>query len=182
MPGINELMRRNQVFAQQTDPIDVSPMPKQGLFIVTCIDPRVEPSAIFGIGLGDALVLRNAGGRITDAAIADIALISYLGEIFSAVDGGPPLEVAIVHHTQCGTGFLADDGFRTSFAQRTGFDEPDLAAEAVVDPVATVKHDVHRLLTSPLATSAITVSGHVLELETAAVTTIVPATAPHSVV
>jgi carbonic anhydrase len=178
MPGIDELMRRNQLFAQQAGAIEISPMPAQGLFIVTCLDPRVEPSEILGVGLGDALVLRNAGGRITDAAIADIALISRLGETFGAE--GDPLEVAIVHHTQCGTGFLADAGFRTYFAQRTGFDEADLAAQAVIDPTATVRHDVQKLLTSPLATSAITVSGHVLELETGIVSTIVPATAPQS--
>jgi carbonic anhydrase len=176
---MNELLRRNGLFSQKVGAIEMSPMPRQGLFIVTCIDPRVEPYEIFGIELGDALVLRNAGGRITDAALADIALISYLGE---ALGGGVgPLEVAIVHHTQCGTGFLADDGFRTSFAERTGLNEADLAAQAVIDPVATVRADVEKLLASPLATSAITVSGHMLELETGSVSTVVPATAPHSV-
>jgi carbonic anhydrase len=168
-------MRRNGLFAQENGPIEMSPMPTHGLFIVTCIDPRVEPSEIFGLGLGDALVLRNPGGRITDETITDIALISFLGETLGA--DGPPLEVAIVHHTECGTGFLADDGFRASFAERTGLDESDLAAQAVIDPSATVRHDVQKLLTSPLATSAITVSGHVLELETGIVSTIVPATA-----
>lgn len=179
MPGMSELLQRNRLFAQRTGPITTSPMPKQGLFIVTCIDPRVEPAEIFGTEWCDALVLRNAGGRITESAIADIALISYLGEIFGG--GAGPLEVAIVHHTQCGTGFLADDGFRAAFAERTGLDEADLAPQSVIDPRETVQHDVHELLASPLAGPAITVSGHVLELETGIVTTVVPATRPHSV-
>jgi len=85
-----------------------------------------------------------------------------------------------VHHTMCGTGFLADDGFRRAFAERTGFDEDDLADEAVTDPEATVRRDVERLLSSPLASPRIVVSGHVFDLVTSLVRTVVPASAPHA--
>ena len=71
------------------------------------------------------------------------------------------MEVAVIHHTQCGTGFLASEEFRHAFGARTGLGDAQLAAQAVTDPAATVRADVERLLTSPLATARIVVSGHV---------------------
>jgi carbonic anhydrase len=93
---------------------------------------------------------------------------------------GPPLEVAVVHHTQCGSSFLARDDFRRQFAGRTGFAEADLLASAVTDPHATVRTDVARLLSSPLATQGIVVSGHVFDLQTGLVETVLAPAAPHS--
>jgi hypothetical protein len=84
-----------------------------------------------------------------------------------------PIEAAVVHHTGCGTGFLADAAFRSAFAARTGLDETELAAEAVVDPAATVLADVERLLSSPKPLPQISVSGHVYDLQTGLVTTII---------
>ncbi len=97
--------------------------------MVTCIDSRVEPAGFLGIGLGDAFVLRNPGGRVTDTVIADIALISFIGEAMGVE--GTPMEVAIIHHTECGMGFLADDGFRREFSARTGIDEGYLARQSL---------------------------------------------------
>lgn len=170
-------MQRNQVFAMSGPPAALTAMPANRVFLVTCIDPRVEPAAFLGVGLGDAIVLRNPGGRVTENAIADIALISYMGEAMGIE--GPPMEVAVVHHTQCGMGFLADEKFRHGFATRTGLAEAALADAAVVDPQASIRVDVERLLSSRLASARIVVSGHVLDLATGLVTTMVPATAPH---
>lgn len=122
---------------------------------------------------------RNAGGRLTVGAIEDVAFISYMVETMGLE--GPLFEVAVIHHTQCGTGFLADESFRHGFAGRTGFDEKALADEAVTDPAATVRADVGRLLAAPQVSPRITVSGHVYDLETGLVSTIVSATAPQRV-
>jgi carbonic anhydrase len=86
--------------------------------------------------------------------------------------GGALFEVAVIQHTGCGTGFLADAGFRSGFAARTGLDEAGLAAAAVTDPVASVRADVARLLASPKVPPQISVSGHVYDLQTGLVTTI----------
>jgi carbonic anhydrase len=178
MSAFDEFLQRNRSFAgaagRQRPPL----MPRSRLFVVTCIDSRVEPAGFLGIGLGDAFVLRNPGGRVTDTVIADVALISFIGEAMG-VGEGPPLEVAIIHHTECGMGFLADHGFRHEFSARTGIDEGYLASQAITDPKATVRADVERLLSSPLMTARIIVSGHVFNLETGLVSTVVPATAPH---
>lgn len=178
MSAFDTFIHRNQQFAQAGDRSALTAMPSNRVFVITCVDPRVEPAGFLGIGIGDAIVLRNPGGRVTDATITDIALISFMGEFMGAE--GAAMEVAVVHHTQCGMGLLANPEFRSGFAGRTGIADDELASWAVTDPTATVRHDVERLLTSPLATSRLVVSGHVLDLTTGLVTTVLPAAAPRS--
>jgi hypothetical protein len=83
-----------------------------------------------------------------------------------------------VHHTQCGTGFLADPGFRSQAAAATGLAEAALEAAAVADPDVTVRADVARLLASPLLSPKVSVSGHVYDIATGRVTTAVDALFP----
>jgi carbonic anhydrase len=105
------------------------------------------------------------------------------GEVLDQQAGGQLadgrlFEVAVIHHTQCGTGFLADPGFRHQAAEATGLPEAALEASAVADPHATVKADVDRLLASPLLSPKVSVSGHVYDIATGRVTTTVPARYP----
>ena len=83
-----------------------------------------------------------------------------------------------MHHTQCGTGFLADPGFRHQAAAATGTPEAALEASAVADPHLTVKADVERLLASPRLSPKVSVSGHVYDIATGRVTTAVDARYP----
>jgi carbonic anhydrase len=92
---------------------------------------------------------------------------------------GPLFEVAVIHHTQCGMGFLADPGFRRRAAEATGLSEAALEASAVADPQVTVKTDVERLLTSPSLSPTVSVSGHVYDLATGRVATTVDPRYPH---
>jgi carbonic anhydrase len=172
MSNLGPLLERNRAFAATGAHAGLAIMPRQPVLLVTCLDPRVDPAAFLGIELGDAPVIRNAGGRVTDAVVADIAFIGYVARMMTS--DGPLFEAAVVHHTGCGTGFLADAGFRSTFAARTGLDEEALAAKAVTDPAATVRADVARLLSSPAVPPEVSVSGHVYDLETGLVTTIVP--------
>ena len=176
MSKLRPLLDRNRAFAATGAHAGVPIMPRQGVFLVTCLDPRVEPGAFLGVEPGDAIVIRNAGGRVTEAVIDDVAFISYL--IKTMIPDGPLFEVAVIHHTGCATGFLADAGFRADFAARSGLDEDALAAEAVIDPEATVRADVQRLLSSPKVQPEISVSGHVYDLDTGLVTTIVDPAQP----
>ncbi|MEV7687784.1 carbonic anhydrase [Streptomyces bungoensis] len=170
MSDFDEFLKRNQVFAANVDLARLAmpeSMPERLPLVLVCADPRVEPAGFLGIGTGDAGVLRNTGGRVDGRVIEDIA---YL-----AVRLGARMDVAIVHHTQCGTGLLADPAFRRSFADRTGGDDAVLAERAVTDPAATVRRDVEKLLADPLMTSEVlaSVSGYVLRLETGLVETVV---------
>jgi carbonic anhydrase len=168
--NLRPLLERNRAFAAGGAYAGLAIMPRQQVFVVTCLDPRVDPAAFLGIELGDAPVIRNAGGRVTEAVINDIAFISSL--VRTMIPDGPLFEVAVIHHTGCGTGFLADAAFRSAVAARTGLDEAVLAAEAVLDPAATVRADVDRLLSSAAVRPEISVSGHVYDLGTGLVTTV----------
>ena len=179
MTRMSPLLQRNEQFARTYTPVALG-LPTAQVIIVSCLDHRVDPAVILGLRLGDAPVIRNAGGRVTPAVIDDIAYLAFLaGQLF----GGPGapvtlFEVAIVHHTQCGTGFLADPGFRRQAAEATGLAEAALEASAVADPHMTVKADVERLLTSPLLAPKVSVSGHVYDIATGRVTTTLDARYP----
>jgi carbonic anhydrase len=87
-------------------------------------------------------------------------------------------EVAIIHHTQCGTSFLADPGFRHQAAEATGRPEPALEATAVADPHTTVRADAERLLAAPSLSPKVSVSGHVYDIATGRVTAVLDARHP----
>jgi carbonic anhydrase len=173
------LLERNEQFARTYTPIALGPAATK-MVIATCLDHRVDPAIILGLKLGDAPVIRNAGGRVTQAVIEDIAYLAFLAEQVFASQGPPAtlFEVAVIHHTQCGTGFLADPTFRHRAAEATGVPEQVLEASAVADPHTTVKADVERLLTSPQLSPKVSVSGHVYDITTGHLTTTVDARYP----
>jgi carbonic anhydrase len=179
MTRMTPLLERNEQFARTYTPVPLGPAAAQ-VVLVTCLDHRVDPAIVLGLRLGDAPVIRNAGGRVTQAVIDDIAYLGFLAEqLFAgqvAVDR--LFEVAVVHHTQCGTGFLADPSFRHQAAEATGLSEAALEASAVADPYTTVKADVERLLTSPLLSPKVSVSGHVYDIATGRVITTIDARYP----
>jgi carbonic anhydrase len=176
MSNIARLAGRNQAFAATGARQNVPALPFipfLNLYIVTCIDCRVDPAEILGIKLGEALVERNIGGRVTPAVIRDIAYAGYLVE--SKAPQGPWFEVAVIHHTDCGSTLLADDELRHGFAGRIGVDERTLADTPVLDPERTVRTDVDRVLWAPEVPSDVLVSGHVYDVRTGVVTTVVDA-------
>jgi carbonic anhydrase len=141
--------------------------------VITCLDPRTDPAHFLDLGLSDAMVVRNVGGRVTPEVINDVAFIGQLAE--SVLPDGPLFEVAVIHYTQCGTGALADDTFRRRYAQRVGAEESTLLKHAVLDPAATVTRDVERLRSATAITRRVTVSGHVYDVVTSLVETAIPA-------
>jgi carbonic anhydrase len=175
-PGAANLeaaLERNRAFAAAGGHQGAVVFPNLRLFVITCLDPRVDPAHFLGLGLSDAMVVRNAGGRVTPEVIDDVAFIAQLAE--NILPDGPLFEVAVIHHTQCGTGALADDAFRRRYAQRIAVEESTLLERAVLDPTATVTRDVERLRSAPAVSARVTVSGHVYDVVTGLVQTILPA-------
>jgi carbonic anhydrase len=170
------LLEHNEQFARTFKPVPLG-LPAAQVIVVTCLDHRVDPAITLGLELGDAPVLRNAGGRVTQSIIEEIAYLAYLGRRMSGgqVAGDRSMEVAVIHHMQCGTGFLADPAFRREACEATGVDEKTLEASAVGDPHTTVAVDVERLLTSPLLPPTMSVSGHVYDPDTGRLTTVIDA-------
>jgi carbonic anhydrase len=179
MTRMTPLLERNEQFARTYTPVALA-LPTAQVLIVTCLDHRVDPAIVLGLELGDAPVIRNAGGRVTQAVIDDIAFLAFLAAQLSGGQGATDrlFEVAVIHHTQCGTGFLADPGFRHQAAEATGLADTALEAAAVADPHITVKADVERLLASPLLAPKVSVSGHVYDIATGHVTTTLDARYP----
>jgi carbonic anhydrase len=179
MSNIDSLIPRNAAFAA-SDRWHNTPrlpfLPHKGLYVITCIDPRVDPFEFLGLEFADAIVARTVGGRVTPGVVQDVAYIGYLVE--TKAPEGPYFEAAIIHHTDCGSGLLADEELRHGFARRTGYDEEMLAGLPVLDPPATVRADVERLLSDPRISPHITVSGHVYDVHTGLVTTIAEPASP----
>ncbi len=171
--GIESALERNRAFATAGGHQGAVVFPNLRLFVITCLDPRVDPAHFLGLGLSDAMVVRNVGGRVTPEVINDVAFIGQLAE--NLLPDGLLFEVAVIHHPQCGSGALADDAFRRRYAQRVGADESTLREHAVLDPVETVTRDVERLRSAPAVSPRITVSGHVYDVVTGLVQTVIPA-------
>jgi carbonic anhydrase len=173
------LLEHNEQFARTYTPAPLG-LPAAQVIIVTCLDHRVDPAITLGLKLGDAAVMRNAGGRVTQPVIEEVAYLAFLGQRISGgqITDDNRVEVAVIHHTQCGTGFLADPAFRREASRATGVDEAALEASAVADPHSTVSADVERLLASPLLPPRMSVSGHVYDVETGRVTTVADARYP----
>jgi carbonic anhydrase len=171
--NIYPALQRNRTFAAAGGHEGAVVFPNLRLFVITCLDPRVDPAHFLGLGLGDAMVVRNVGGRVTREVINDVAFIAQMAE--NVLPDGPLFEVAVIHHTQCGTGAFADDTFRRRYAERIGVEESTLREQAVLDPAATVARDVGRLRSAASISPRVTVSGHVYDVMTGLVETVLPA-------
>ena len=181
MTNLDTLLERNRDFAaggawRKAPRLPF--LPHRGLYVITCIDPRTDPALFLELEFAEAIVARTVGGRVTDAVLRDLAYIGYLVE--QKAPDGPYFEAAVIHHTDCGSGLLADDTLRRGFAQRGGYDEAQLAALPVLDPAQTVRADVERILLAPQVPDRITVSGHVYDVATGRVETVLKAAHPRA--
>lgn len=170
---IETILARNQAFSAGSGHQTATMFPALRLLVLTCLDPRVDPAQILRLDLGDAIVVRNGGGRVTPEVINNVALVGLLAA--NAVPEGPLFEVAVIHHTECGLRALSDEGFRGRYADLIGVDELTLRESAIVDPAATVAADVDLLRSAAAISPRISVSGHVYDVATGLVETVVPA-------
>ena len=129
-----ELLRRNATFAAGRGYAGLPFPTNKILRVVGCVDSRVDPSDVLGLALGDAVVLRNIGGRITPDALRSWALLSRLGQ-----DGPPGGQLVILHHTDCG--ILRLTAFPEQLAAFFEIPVDELESKAVADPYASVRID-----------------------------------------
>jgi carbonic anhydrase len=149
-------------------------IPNKQLYLITCIDPRVEPAAIVGSELGEAIVARNVGGRVTPAVVKDLAWILHLHE--NLTPDAEWFEIAVIHHTDCGSGLFSKDELRASYVARGGWDDKTASALAVLEPAKTVVEDVQKLRTAPELLPTIKnvrIGGYTYDIHTGKITTVV---------
>ncbi len=176
MADLKTLLDRNRSFAEQFEGGDLNIRPRMSTILLTCVDARVDPAHLFGLGLGDALVIRNAGGRITPAVMGDLAVLSVLATNLPG-PGAVQLQLVVIHHTDCGMARLANPPIQQQVAKRLGLSDGEVAAMAVTDPAANVKADIERLRHTPVrlprTPDALIVTGLVYDVGTGTIDQVV---------
>jgi carbonic anhydrase len=153
---IDELVANNAAFAAGLPAQHLEIEPRRQLVIVTCMDSRLDVFAALGLNEGEAHILRNAGGVITDDVIRSLSMSQRrLGT----------REVMLIHHTDCGMTKVTDDGFRAELQQATGV-APAFAIESFTDLDADVRQSILRVRRSPFLLHTDLVRGFVYDVDT----------------
>ena len=156
MDTIDDLLANNRSFADSLAERHLDVRPSRQLAIVTCMDSRLDVFAALGLGDGEAHVLRNAGGVITDDVIRSLAVSQRrLGT----------RDVMLIHHTDCGLETISDDGFRDELREATGV-APAFAIESFKDVDADVRQSVLRVRRSTFIPHRESVRGFVYDVDT----------------
>ncbi len=171
MTDLTALLDRNRSFAEQFEAGNLAIRPRMSTIILTCVDSRVDPAHLFGLTLGDALVIRNGGGWITPAVLKDLAI---LGVLAVALPGSPMQpQLVVIHHTDCGMGRLANPAIQDQVAQRLGLTVDEVAAMAITDPATTVQDAIERLRNTPRTPDQLVVAGLVYDVADGTITQVV---------
>ena len=155
MSATDEFLRNNATYAGQfSGPL---PMPPgRGVAVIACMDARLNVYAMLGLEEGEAHVIRNAGGVVTDDAIRSLAISQRLLGTS---------EIILIHHTDCGMLTFTDDAFKRSIQEDTGI-KPEWAAEAFADLDEDVRQSKARILASPFVPHKESVRGFVFDVAT----------------
>jgi carbonic anhydrase len=179
MSTLDSLLERNQKFAAQQTAAG-TPMPslpqamlKVRAFIIGCADMRVDPAYLLGTKLGEAVVIRNIGGRITPAILEELAMLGRIGQVAGGVPGGGgEFHLILLQHTDCGiTRLVGDPEKLAHFFQ---IPEADVKSKNVGDPRAAVAGDVALLRSIPALPAAWIISGLVYDVATGLIEVVVP--------
>jgi carbonic anhydrase len=153
---IDQLYENNQRYADGIEPVHLDVRPSGRIAIVTCMDSRLDVFDALGLEHGQAHVLRNAGGVITDDMIRSLAISQRaLGT----------QEIMLIHHTQCGMQTITDDGFRAELQADTGV-APAFAIESFKDVDEDVRQSIRRVRRSSFVPHTDRVRGFVYDVDT----------------
>jgi carbonic anhydrase len=156
METIDELLENNRTFAEPLADRHLDVQPSRRLAIVTCMDSRLDVFAALGLGDGEAHVLRNAGGVVSDDVIRSLAISQRrLGT----------REVMLIHHTDCGMEKITDEGFRVELEEATGI-APEFPIEAFASVDDSVRQSIERVRRSPFIPHRDAVRGFVYDVDT----------------
>ena len=132
--------------------------------MVTCMDSRIDPLRMIGLEPGDAKILRNPGGRVTDAAL--IALV--IGVNLLGVD-----RVLVVQHTRCAMASQSEEQLKARLTASSGRDASWLSLDVITDQVASITADVAKARGHPLIASTVAIGGFLYDVDTGLLTTVV---------
>jgi carbonic anhydrase len=158
MTVTDELLQNAEKYAAEFDKGALPLPPGKRVAVVACMDARLNPYGLLGLSEGDAHVIRNAGGVITDDEIRSLSISQRLLGTE---------EIILIHHTDCGMLTFADDDFRRQIQQETGI-KPEWAAEAFADLEEDVRQSIARINASPFIPKKDAIRGFIYDVATGA--------------
>lgn len=156
MSAVDEVLERNRAYAAEFTHGDAQLPPNLPLVVVTCIDARVQPARFLGLDVGDAHVVRNAGGRATDDALRSIIISTQLLGT---------RECMVIHHTDCGMLTFTNDDVRAKLKAETGASADDIDFMPFTDVTSSTQDDVRTIRANPLVPQDLEVTGWVYDVQ-----------------
>ena len=156
MSVTDELLQNAEQYAERFDQGELPLPPAKRIAVLACMDARLNPYGLLGLSEGDAHVIRNAGGVVTDDEIRSLAISQRLLGTE---------EIILIHHTDCGMLTFSDDEFRRQVQTDTGI-KPEWAAEAFDDLEEDVRQSIARIKSSPFIPRKDSVRGFVYDVKT----------------
>ena len=166
MAECDVMQAANEVYAESFDDGELPMPPGRRLAIVTCMDARLDPAKFLGLGVGDAHVIRNAGGLVTDDAVRSLVISHWLLGTE---------EVAVLAHTDCGMLTFSNDDLRSKLHQEAGTDASEVDFKPFPDLEESVRKSVQTIRESPLLPDSLDVSGWVYDVRSGRITEVAEA-------
>jgi carbonic anhydrase len=154
-PNADELVANNRHFATQFTDHGLALSPRRHLAVVACMDSRMDIFQMLGLAHGDAHIIRNAGGVVTDDVVRSLVVSQRLLGT---------REVLLVHHTNCGLQTVTEDEFKHEIEEECGI-RPWWALESFRDPVQSVRQNMKRLRLSPFIVHKMNIRGFVYDVD-----------------
>ncbi len=157
MSDFDDLLAANRTFADHFDLAGFDGIAKAGVAMVTCMDSRIDPLNMIGLKPGDAKILRNPGGRVTDDVLVAVVLSVALLQV---------RRVIIVEHTRCAMASSTEDEVHQRVTDFAGRDSTWMSLGVIEDQERQIRADVHKVVSHPLVPDSIEVGGFVYDVDT----------------
>lgn len=156
-PDFDDLIDANRGFAESFSLAGFDGVARAGVAVVTCMDSRIDPLGMLGLAPGDAKILRNPGGRVTDAAL--LALV--LGVNLLGVE-----RILVVEHTRCAMASDSEHDLRQRLSEASGRDASWLSIDVIPDQVTSLRDDVAKVRAHPLIGDSVAVGAFLYDVDT----------------
>ena len=163
MTVTDELLQANDRFALLFEKGELPMPPARHVAVLTCMDARLHPERFLGLEIGDAHVIRNAGGRASDDAIRSLIISSHLLGTN---------EYLVIHHTDCGMLTFSDEDLRQKLKEETGGDPSTIDFLPFTDLAESVREDIRRIRENPFIPKGIPVRGFIYDVRTGRLQTV----------
>jgi carbonic anhydrase len=157
MGAFDDVLASNEAYAAQFVDTGLPGQARKGLAVVTCMDSRIDPLRMLGLQPGEAKILRNAGGRVTDDVLRTLVLATHLLAVH---------RVLVVEHTDCKMASATDEDVHRTIYEASGIDTRSLVFQTMDDQMSTLAHDVQRVRSSPYLPEGTVVGGFLYDVRT----------------